>query len=306
MDWANLPNFLVFFIALLWDAVDWSSDEDDDTTDDDRYSLYDAADYAEVSTGDDTAETEVFATNSVAWFALGGDDTLTGSAGDDFGAMGDGADAADMGAGDDIVYGENGADTLAGGLGNDLMLGGGDNDLVSGDAGDDAMSGEDGNDTLTGGLGADTIYGEDGDDVLSGYDSAGGSSADLTGSDGADVLSGGAGNDTILMGHGDTATGGDDADHFSFDARFDDDGDAGMTVTDFDPAQDTLQLLYTPSYDSAGAEIAPQIGVAPDEAGENALVTLNGDLVAVIDGQPNLTVDVITLTPSSGSTGAGS
>ena len=303
MDWPTLSNYLIFVFAFLVDMFTGDSDNDTTTTND-PYALFDEADYTEILTGNGTGEAEVFETDSVAWFAMGGDDSLTGSDGNDFGAMGDGADMADMGAGNDIVYGDAGADTLLGGLGDDLLLGGVGDDQISGGAGNDAMTGDAGNDVLTGGLGSDTIYGAEGDDFLSGYDTAGGGAAGLTAADGADVLSGGAGNDTLLMGHGDTATGGEDADIFAFDARFDD-GDARMTVTDFDPNSDALQLLYTPSFDSDGAEIPPNVSVSADEAGENALISFNGDVVAVINGQPDLTADAITLTPDTTSTGVG-
>lgn len=306
MDWANLGNYMIFFVALLMQVL--QSDDSDDTYHphpDDReaqYPLYDAANYSETVDGTAEGETIRFDSESVAWFAFGGDDTMTGTAGDDFAALGAGEDAAAMGAGDDIVYGGAGNDTISGGDGADMLLGGADDDLISGDAGDDAMSGGLGNDTLIGGSGADTIYGDDGDDLISGYALEGGAEAGLSAADGADQLLGGAGNDTLIMGHGDSAAGGDGADHFAFDTRYGED-DAAMTITDFNPAEDRLEILYTPQFDGSGAEIAPEISLSADKSGENGLISLNGEVVGVIRGQPDLSPDAITLTAESSSTG---
>lgn len=89
--------------------------------------------------------------------ATSGNDTLSGT------------------SGDDIIFGFDGADSISGLAGNDHLIGG---------DGNDTLNGGDGNDILEGGLGNDTLWGGDGDDVLMGY---GGSDA-LWGEDGADVF----------------------------------------------------------------------------------------------------------------------
>lgn len=109
--------------------------------------------------------------------ALGGNDTVTGS--------------ADV----DVLFGNAGNDSLVGLAGNDVLNGGADNDNLSGDEGSDVLSGNrgndlliggDGNDLLRGGRDNDTLTGGNGDDILSG---------DL----GADVLTGGAGRDLFVL-----------------------------------------------------------------------------------------------------------
>ena len=61
-----------------------------------------------------------------------GDDTLTGSTGNDNVYMGAGNDSADGGAGNDTLWGDLGADTLNGGDGADQLWGGSDNDSLTG------------------------------------------------------------------------------------------------------------------------------------------------------------------------------
>jgi Ca2+-binding RTX toxin-like protein len=69
--------------------------------------------------------------------ALGGNDTVIGS------------------ADNELILGNEGQDSIRGGDGNDSLFGGKGNDQLFGDAGDDFLSGDQGNDTLTGGLGND-------------------------------------------------------------------------------------------------------------------------------------------------------
>ena len=142
--------------------------------------------------------------------ALGGDDSITGGAFNDFVRAGLGADTVDGGAGNDFLSGEDGNDTLDGGMGNDRLFGGADNDtllggagrdLLNGGAGDDTLEGHDDADTLLGLAGNDLIFGDGGNDRLNG-----GSGADtLFGGLGRDLLSGGTGND-ILYGDEDADT----------------------------------------------------------------------------------------------------
>ncbi|MBW2356017.1 MAG: hypothetical protein JRF23_04470, partial [Deltaproteobacteria bacterium] len=108
-----------------------------------------------------------------------GDDTLTGTAGDDI-LLGDGGNDHLYGlAGDDILAGGidddhldggDGHDSLFGGSGNDTLLGGEGDDLLDGGSGNDLLDGGPGDDTLTGGLGADVFKAGDGDDTITDYE----------------------------------------------------------------------------------------------------------------------------------------
>jgi FtsP/CotA-like multicopper oxidase with cupredoxin domain len=162
--------------------------------------------------------------------ATNGNDTATGTAGDDVIFTGDGADTIYGLGGNDTICGGNGNDTLDGGPGNDLLDGGsGTGDLnntadygsapagvtvdlqsgqaigidgtdslahrfnaVNGSPYGDRISGGTGADRLSGGGGADTLAGGAGNDALNGDDA----NDNLDGGPGADVTSGGAGTDT--------------------------------------------------------------------------------------------------------------
>ncbi|MEG4633613.1 cadherin-like domain-containing protein [Microcoleus sp. AR_TQ3_B6] len=78
----------------------------------------------------------------------GGNDTLTGT------------------AGDDSLNGGNGNDRLIGNAGNDTLIGGNGSDLLFGNAGNDLLNGDNGSDTLRGGLGNDTLTGGNGPDIF--------------------------------------------------------------------------------------------------------------------------------------------
>jgi len=77
-----------------------------------------------------------------------GNDTLTGTAGNDW---------LNGGNGNDSLIGNAGNDTLIGGNGTDFLVGSAGNDLLDGDNGSDTLRGGLGNDTLIGGLGADVF-----------------------------------------------------------------------------------------------------------------------------------------------------
>jgi Tol biopolymer transport system component len=72
---------------------------------------------------------------------------------------GDGNDTMTGSLGNDLLFGEAGNDVLTGGFGDDVLLGG---------AGNDVLSGGGGRDLLIGGLGRDKLYGGAGDDLLIG------------------------------------------------------------------------------------------------------------------------------------------
>jgi Ca2+-binding RTX toxin-like protein len=77
-----------------------------------------------------------------------GNDTLTGT------------------AGNDLLNGGNGNDSLIGYAGNDTLIGGNGTDFLVGSAGDDLLDGGNGSDTLRGGLGNDTLTGGNGQDIF--------------------------------------------------------------------------------------------------------------------------------------------
>lgn len=152
-----------------------------------------------------------------------GNDSLTGSRGED---------RIDGSVGDDIIRSRDGDDNVRGGR---------DFDVLFGDNGDDNLYGGKQGDFLYGGAGRDELFGD------SGYQTAKGT--DLS----ADRLDGGAGNDRLVQSDGnDVMTGGEGADQFLF--RYNDPltglaagtGPAFTTITDFDATED--QLLF----DAAG------------------------------------------------------
>ena len=225
-----------------------------------------------------------------AWFLEAGNDTMTTSSGRDFVGGGEGNDDIAVLAGDDIAFGGAGNDTLLGGVGNDLLYGDADNDLLNGEIGADTLYGDAGNDTLLGGDGSDVLTGGDGDDYLSGYLNS--LARDATTVDGADTLFGGAGNDILHLGRLDVATGGAGADTFRLDYR-DATSDNAITVLDFDPTLDEIELWFTPRIDGS----APTFTVAP--VGDTTYQILqDGEIVALVTSTNGaLTQDMLSLVP---------
>lgn len=121
-------------------------------------------------------------------------DTLIGTASEDYIRGGEGADLMKGGYAFDNMNGNMGADTLSGQSGDDWVLGGRDADLLFGDEGDDIVNGNMGEDTVSGGDGADFLRGGQHGDLISG------DAGDdwLTGDRGDDTLSGGSGADTFF------------------------------------------------------------------------------------------------------------
>ncbi|MFB2805834.1 calcium-binding protein, partial [Microcystis sp. BLCC-F209] len=71
-------------------------------------------------------------------------------------------------SGDDNISGLDGNDTLSGLGGNDNIYGGNGNDVVNGDAGNDDLAGDNGNDSLNGGVGNDLLRSDLGNDTING------------------------------------------------------------------------------------------------------------------------------------------
>jgi Ca2+-binding RTX toxin-like protein len=213
----------------------------------------------------------------------GGADTLFGDFGEDYMIGGDGADYLDGGAGDDTVFGDDGADTLIGGGGNDVLFAGAGDDAVQGGAGNDDLFGGEGADTVDGGAGDDTLDGGLGDDLViggNGADEVFGDAGNDTlwgSSEGGrdshvDYLSGGAGDDVLMLGLGDYGHGGTGADQFvltEYGA-----GDGVVKITDFDPAEDYLIILYDPALGTA-----PALSLQSAANGTTS-VLLDGEIVA--------------------------
>lgn len=234
---------------------------------------------------------------------MGGDgrDVLAGSGGDDLLWGGSGEDGLDGGAGDDLLHGRADNDVITAGGGNDTLRGGVGDDQLAGQSGDDLMAGGLGNDTLLGGEGDDTALGGPGDDWLEGGwgdDALSGGAGDDTvdggaGNDtlnagtGADFLNGGAGDDVLRLTPGTMATGGDGADRFEL-MPFAGDADAA-TVADYDPASDRLVVML----DGQGDGPPPEVSV--QDAGEDALILVDGQMVARVVGAAGLRADQLIL-----------
>lgn len=97
-----------------------------------------------------------------------GDDTLTGTKGNDVIVGMGGNDTIIDNKGDDVICGDDGNDTLIGGDGDDILVGGHGDDMLDGGKGDDTLIGRTGNDVLNGGNGDDTLTGGTGADSFSG------------------------------------------------------------------------------------------------------------------------------------------
>ncbi len=146
--------------------------------------------------------------------------------------LGSGNDTFLAGATNDFVSGGDGRDSLSGGEGNDYLDGGAGNDTLLAGRGDDTLVGGDGDDRLLGGVGNQLLFGGSGNDSLQSGD------RDST-------LDGGVGNDTLVANAAKGAAielaGGTGADRFLVTSLALD-RDAIITLTDFDPSQDTLTL----------------------------------------------------------------
>lgn len=218
---------------------------------------------------------------------LGGDDELRGEGGDDRILAGDGSDLAIGGAGADALFGEDGDDTLWGIDGDDTLDGGPGDDILRGDAGEDL---------LLPGAGADAALGGAGDDEISGAFFSADDLPDLP-----DRLDGGEGEDRITGDDGDLVTGGGGADILRV-LGIDQPDATPVTITDFDPEEDTLVLV-----DDAGNDVSfapfgetPQEGefdglpfveirATPDEAGTE--VIYDGSVIALLRDTPVSVLD---------------
>jgi Ca2+-binding RTX toxin-like protein len=152
-------------------------------------------------------------------YGYGGNDTITGTAFDDFIAGGGGRDIIRGGAGNDAIDGGASDDDLFGEEGNDIIFGGvgaspaagvgcilrtsygastGRYYFTKGGSGDDSIWGGMDRDCINAGSGEDVVYGGDGNDTIYG----GNHSDYLDGGLGDDYIEGGWHTDTCMGGGG--------------------------------------------------------------------------------------------------------
>lgn len=241
--------------------------------------------------------------------ARAGDDTVTGADGNDSLSGQTGDDVLAGAAGNDLLFGGAGGDTIDGGAGDDIISGGANDDFLRGGAGDDIMSGDGGADTLGGGLGDDILFGtqtaiqstnagdfaallaENPDDPIGAtyFPPAGSDDTDI-----GDTLDGGYGDDVLVLGSSDIAIGGMGSDLFNI-------GDwitAGNSATISDYTADDDQIVY--SFDLATG--APDSLTVNDDGAGNAVITIDGQVVATVTGAAaTLSADDIVLLSRSDS-----
>ncbi|MBW6505175.1 MAG: hypothetical protein K0B00_00335 [Rhodobacteraceae bacterium] len=214
-----------------------------------------------------------------------GQDTLTGAGGNDTlwaGAGDDGSwqEATEMTSAElgELIFGGDipalqafvsghtsfGAD---GGAGNDYVNGGPGDDVLTGGAGNDVVRGSSGHDLIIDLEGANTLNGGFGDDDLWAFD--------RDGTDAPDLLQGWNGDDDLLGDDGDTMEGGEGVDYFFTVWK---PGDAPVTITDFDPVAEYLEINTSDLPDDPLLQLVD----LADNAG--MAVTLNGETMAVLQG----------------------
>lgn len=199
--------------------------------------------------------------------AEGGNDVLSGGAGDDI---------IDGGRGNDLLRGGSGDDTLLGGDGNDRLIGGGGDDSAEGGAGADRIVTGGGDDLADGGAGNDRIETGNGADIANG----GAGNDRIEAGNGNDIVNGGAGNDRIEGGRGrdiidggagnDRLEGGGGGDAFIFGDDFGDD-----VITDFNAFSRNEVVDLTGGdfgFDSFG-----DLSHAISQDGGNAVIDLGAD-----------------------------
>lgn len=291
---------------------DYGPETDDITlgADEDHTAPDDGLDGTGLGVRSDYDGTPVLESDNPVQVIAGGDGTNTimlgddpayafGGAGNDTIAAGEGAAALFGGAGDDVLTasdtaawadGGTGNDTITGGAGADTLLGGAHNADGAAEQDDDRIDGGAGDDRIAGGYGADVLIGGDGNDVIDhlgrveqDYHTAHHEFAWHIDND-ADTLDGGSGNDTLIMDRADSATGGEGYD--TFWVYFDDaSGGGAAEVGDFTPGEDFLRISLNPALDHGDMALS----VAPSDDGQDAVVSVNGEIVAMLRGAPGAT-----------------
>lgn len=198
-----------------------------------------------------------------------GNDTLYGGGADD---------SIQATSGDDLIVGEGGADSLSGWVGNDTINAGWGNDSVDGFDGDNLVYGGNGDDWIMTRGGEDTVYAGAGDDGI--YDLGG-----------AGIVNGGAGNDTISFYDGAIVSGGSGADALYLTATMTGEtaGQTPATISDFDPAQDRLQVALTLGLPTPVAgDQAPVLGLVDWADGTGADLMYGDQTIVRIAGGQDL------------------
>ncbi len=241
---------------------------------------------------------------------LQGIENVIGTAGGDFIAGSDEANAIDGGDGDDVIDALGGDDTLIGGLGDDDLAGGDGSDTIDYSAFDRAFVNIGTSGRTVGGsfLGAEKAKGEVGGsvvltDTLDGFENVIGTAGDdlIAGSDGANVIDGGDGDDAIDALDGDDTVignlgddeleggdGADTVDYSAFERAFVNIGTSDRTVGGFsldaESAQGKLGGVF--AFTDALQNFESVIGSAGDDriaGGNGANVIDGGDGDDVID-----------------------
>ncbi|MCK0126529.1 hypothetical protein MWU76_19215 [Gelidibacter sp. F2691] len=250
-----------------------------------------AVDVIDAGAGNDT----IVAGDEAAYlFGNSGDDTIIAGDGALAAFGGQGADTLDATeSADSFLDGGSGDDVLIGGDGDDQLFGGSHEDDLSGalDAtDDDVLNGGAGNDVLKGGLGADLLFGGEGDDVIDHFGHAMEESGaerhdyDWHNDHASDVLDGGDGNDTLIFGASDVATGGDGDDVFWLYPEGND-RDRVAEVTDFETGKDFLKISLDQDADNSDLSVVVQ----ESDNGKDSVVTVGGQVVAVLKDAPDVT-----------------
>lgn len=113
--------------------------------------------------------------------------------------------------------------------------------------------------------------------------------------EGADMLYGSPSNDMLLLDTQDMASGGAGADEFWLDIGVAPVANA-VVITDFAEGEDMLRIILDPSDDYVRAA---NVEVRVTEDGHSSQVTINGAVVAVLRGAPNVTLDDVVVEISS-------
>lgn len=193
-----------------------------------------------------------------------------------------------------IVKGSASADTIATGDDPVSVAAGDGNDTVYVGEGTAIIEAGAGDDVIYGGDDADSAYmydGGDGDDLI-----AGGNANELIiGGVGADTLSGGSGNDTLVMDIDDAASGGEGHDTFGLgvDANR---GEGVAQISDFEKGGDILHLTLMQHPASASV---PDVRVSATDDGTSGQVVVNGKVVALLKGMPDISFDDLVIAYAS-------
>lgn len=227
----------------------------------------------------------------------------------------DGPLLVDTRAGNDVVLGGDEADTILTGDGSDAVSGGAGDDMVTLGKGADLYGfgpettdsvvpapgyasiaeAEGGNDTVDAGSGNDTIYDGYGSNLLEGR--AGDDVIDATDQDmlSFDTVRGGGGEDVLMVDEGDLLNTGSGADAVIVDLTAGaEDGFALVTINDFNPDEDTLEILYAGS--TAGVDVAEIVTVEPNADGSGSILSIDGVQVIEMRGVTDILASDVTLT----------